>query len=114
MSLNSIIITALKPLNVIVRFQDLLKEDGDPDTYITFFEYNQNGAVFADDEEQETAHFVQVDVLSKGNYLELVNQVKQFLKNAGLYRIMETEFYVNGTKFYHKVIRFSYTTETSS
>jgi hypothetical protein len=108
MSLNSIIINALEPLGVLVRFQDLLKEDGTPNTYITFFEYNQSGSVYADDVEQETTHYIQVDIWSKGNYNELSDQVKQRLKEIGFTRLTEAELFEKDTRIYHKVSRFSF------
>jgi hypothetical protein len=109
MSLNCIIQSALNTTGVLIRFQSLIKEDGKPDTYILFREYNQNGALFADNEEQETAHYIQLDLFSKGNYLALVKQVKQALKEVGFSRTFETEYYEDDTKYYHKVIRLSYT-----
>jgi hypothetical protein len=103
------IIDSLSPTGFLVRFQELLKEDGMPETYITFFEYNQNGAVFADNEEQETAHFMHVNIFSKGNYKTIVDQVKTILMGLGFRRNFETELYENDTKYYHKVIRFTFT-----
>jgi hypothetical protein len=109
MNLNSTVINALKPLGITVRFQELFKEDGAPDTYITFFEYNQTGSLYADDEEQATAHSIQVDIWSKGNYTELVEQVKAKLNELDFKRTSEIDLYEKDTKIYHKAIRFSFT-----
>ncbi|MBS4188651.1 hypothetical protein KHA94_00255 [Bacillus sp. FJAT-49705] len=113
MSLNSLIISTLTPLGFPVAFQALSPEEKalNPHTYITFFEYNQRGALFADDEEIKSAHSIQVDIWSKYNYSNLVKQVKGSLKKVGFTRIMETEFYEDEIEFYHKVIRFSFTQE---
>lgn len=108
MSLNSLIINTLSPLNVPVRFQKLLDSDGEPHSYITFFEFNQNGALHGDDKEIKSNHFIQVDVWSKGNYSELVKKVKDNLINLGFSRTYEKEFYETDTKLYHKVIRFNF------
>lgn len=105
MSLNKLIIDTLKPIGVPVSFQTY---SGTATTYITFFEYNQFSALNADDEEQHTAHFMQVDVWSKGDYTAIVQQVKQLMKQAGFRRTFETELYEPDTKIFHKVIRFSY------
>ncbi|MDX1769885.1 MAG: hypothetical protein R3328_00020 [Planococcaceae bacterium] len=105
MSLNSLIMNTLSPTNVPV---DFLKYKGTATTYITFFEYNQQGVVFGDDEELNTRHSFQVDVWSKGNYIALVEQVKTLLKEIGFIRNSETEFYENDTEIYHKVLRFYY------
>ena len=106
MSLNSLIISTLAPTNVPVVFQ---KYTGALSTHITFFEYNQQGALFADDAEKRTRHSVQVDVWSTGNYGNLVEQVRTLLTNAGFTRNSETEFYEDDLKTFHKVIRFYYT-----
>ncbi|WP_297988286.1 hypothetical protein [uncultured Anoxybacillus sp.] len=108
MSLNKMIIDTLKPLGVPVAFQTY---EGKEKTYITFFEYNQFSALNADDEEQQTAHFIQVDVWSKGDYTSIVDEVKQRMKEAGFRRTTETELYEPDTKIYHKVLRFSYVEE---
>ncbi|MBT2696346.1 hypothetical protein J7E79_02705 [Bacillus sp. ISL-40] len=105
MSINSIIINALKTLGVPVSFQNY---KGSATTYIRFFEYNQNGALHGDDQELKSAHFIQVDIFSKGDYTELTNQVKQKLKEIGFIRTMETEMYERDTDFFHKVIRFNF------
>jgi hypothetical protein len=108
MSLNKLIIDTLKPIGVPVAFQTY---SGTATTYITFFEYNQFSALNADDEEQQTAHFIQVDVWSKGDYTSIVQQVKDRLKEAGFRRTTETDLYEPETKIYHKVLRFSYVQE---
>jgi hypothetical protein len=105
MSLNKLIIDTLKPIGVPVAFQTY---SGTATTYITFFEYNQFSALNADDEEQQTAHFFQVDVWSKGDYTSIVQQVKDRMTAAGFRRTTETELYEPDTKIYHKALRFSY------
>jgi hypothetical protein len=105
MSLNQLIINTLKPLGVPVGFH---KYQGSAATYITFFEFNQNGALFADDEEQLTSHSIQVDIWSKGDYTELVKQVKNELMNVGFSRPTENELYENDTELFHKVLRFNF------
>lgn len=108
MSLNSLIIKTLEPLGVIVRFQRLVDTDGNPDTYITFFEFNQTGALYADDQELQTRHSIQVDIWSKVNYTKLVALVKEKLINVGFTRTMETDGFETETDIFHKIIRFNY------
>jgi hypothetical protein len=103
MSLNSLIISTLDPTNVPVSFQ---KYTGTATTYITFFEYNQQGALFADDTEQRTQCSVQVDIWSTGNYGALVDQVRSLLTNAEFTRNSEGELYEDGTKVFHRWMRF--------
>jgi hypothetical protein len=105
MSLNKLIIDTLKPIGVPVNFQTY---SGTATTYITFFEYSQQSALNADDEEQKTVHRIQVDVWSKGDYTSIVQQVKDLMNAAGFRRTTETELYEPDTKIYHKMLRFSY------
>lgn len=78
------------------------------DTYIVFLEYNQRSWLIADDEEKQTEHIFQVDVFSKGNYLELVKELKSLLKGIGFSRIFETETYEEEMKRFRKILRFTY------
>lgn len=103
--MNDKITTALKPTGVPVSFQFY---GGDESTYITFFEYNQMGVVFAEDSEERTRRSIQVDVWSKGNYKALVAQVKELLSAKGFVRNSENEFYERETRTFHKALRFYY------
>lgn len=105
MNLNSLIMSTLTPIGVPVTFQTYT---GAATTYITFFEYNQQGALFADDTEQETRYSVQIDVWSKGNYKNLVEQVRALMTSTGFIRNSEAELYEDDTKVFHKVFRFYY------
>ncbi|MGF9978676.1 hypothetical protein [Viridibacillus arvi] len=105
MSLNKLIIDTLKPIGIPVA---LLTYSGVATTYITFFEYNEMGVVFAEDSEQETRHSIQIDVWSKGNYVDVVKQVKKLLKEVGFSRITENEFFEEDTKIFHRALRFYY------
>jgi hypothetical protein len=60
----------------------------------------------ADDEEQITAHFVQVDIWSTGNYNSLVDQVKARMKDNGFRRTSEADLYEADTEIFHKALRF--------
>jgi len=105
MNLNNLIISTLAPTNVPVAFQ---KYSGTLTTYISFFEYNQQGALFGDDTEQRTRQSIQVDVWSKGDYVALVEQVRTLMINAGFTRNSETEMYESENSVFHKVFRFYY------
>jgi hypothetical protein len=105
MSLNSLILSTLKPLDVPVKY---LKYKGSEPTYITFFEFNQSGAMYGDDQELKSRHSIQVDIFSKGDYTNLTEQVKKNLIEKGFTRTMEIEFYETDTDKFHKVIRFNF------
>lgn len=95
----------LVPLNVPVSFLNYNLSD---DTYIVFNEYNQMPWLNANDTEMWTKHFIQVDVFSKGNYINLVKEVKNAMKQAGFGRMFESETYDNDMNMYRKILRFSY------
>jgi hypothetical protein len=103
-NLNKLIIDTLSPL-ALTLFQTY---SGSIFPHITFFEFNQQSALNADDEEEMTAHSVQVDLWSLNDYTSLVAQVKTSLLAIGFRRAFETEFYENDTKIFHKVLRFNY------
>jgi hypothetical protein len=104
MNVNKLIIDTLSPI-ALTLFQTY---SGSIFPHITFFEFNQQSALNADDSEELTAHSIQVDVWSLNDYTSLVEQVKNSLLAIGFTRSMETEFYENDTKIYHKVLRFNY------
>jgi len=95
----------LKPTGVPVY---PLNYPGEATTYITFFEYNEMGALYAEDVEVKTRYSYQVDIWSKGNYTALVKQVFELMTAAGFRRNSAAEFYEKDTKINHKVFRFYY------
>lgn len=105
MSINSKVITALSGLGIPVSFQTY---SGTADTYITFFCYLETGELYSDDIQQGTAYYLQVDVWSKGNYVNIVEQVKLAMVNAGFSFLSAYDLYETDTKIYHKVLRFHY------
>jgi hypothetical protein len=105
MSINSLIIDALTPTGVPVDFQQYIGEES---TYITFLFYDESGFLFADNIEQETAYYVQIDVWSKNDYTDLVDQVKSILSNKGFAKTSAVDLYEQDTKIYHKAMRFVY------
>lgn len=85
-----------------------IKYSGDAKTYITYFYYNERGEKFADDTEIATGYYLQVDVWSDEDCIDLAEQVKNLMINAGFKRTFATELYENETQIFHKVLRFSY------
>lgn len=103
MSINKIIRDALLPLGVPVMY---MTYTGTTTTYITFFRYNEKGALLADDTEQMTRHSIQVDVWGKGDIESLTESVKTNLQAIGFIRHSFFENYEKDTKTYHKAYRF--------
>lgn len=114
MSLYSEISTALKPLNIPTRRLRLLKTDEEKnyDQYIIVYFLDQYGGLFADDEEIETIHSIQISLFTRLDFEETTKSIKKLLKAIGFMRTSEYESYENQTGYYHKVIRFSYENET--
>lgn len=103
--INSLIIEALKPLGIPVSFQ---KYNGKESTYITFFNYLEQGEQYADNEEKETGYYIQLDLWSKNDYTELAHNIKDYMKAAGFIRTSAADLFESDTKIYHKVMRFFY------
>lgn len=108
-SLNNLILTTLQEVGAPVEYMDYT---GDEDTYIRFFEYDNESGLEADDEEQYSVHYVHLDIFSPWNYQDLVKKVKQKMKQAGFVKNAETEMYEEDTKLYHKALRFYLITKT--
>ncbi|PRR84526.1 hypothetical protein [Clostridium vincentii] len=106
--INKLIIDALKPLNIPVAFQ---RYSGKAQIYITFYEYLATGEEYEDDEEALTAHYIQVDLWSKVDYIDVVKTIKELLLNAGFKRLNEIDLYEEDTKIYHKGLKFYYLEE---
>lgn len=105
MDINNFIETTLKPTNLPVKFQTY---SGKETTYITYTEYLGQAESFCDDEEETEGHYVQINVYSKSNYNSIVTQVKALMKKADFSRTTEINLYENGTKLFHKGIRYFY------
>ena len=76
--------------------------------YITFFIFDENGHVFADDVEQATNIYVQMDIWSKGDYSEIERLVKEVMNLGGFARTSSADLYEEENNIYHKAIRFHY------
>lgn len=79
--------------------------------YVTYTFIDEWGAEFAENEEIATNYSVQVDVFSKVDFTDLVEKIKQKMKDNDFYRTGVNEFYENDTGLYHCVLRFIYTKE---
>lgn len=95
---------ALNNLNVPVRFKKYI---GDAETYITFFEYNNQVEECSEDIVEIEGHYIQVDIWSKVNYEQLVKSVKTAMKNAGFDFINGEDLNELETGLNHKGLRFN-------
>jgi hypothetical protein len=97
------ILSALNSIGVPV---ELFEYTGDEKTYITFFQYDETKALNANDEEIITNYYYQINVLSDKDYSNLVQTVKEKMREIDGIRINETELFKNG---YQRSMRFKFT-----
>lgn len=105
MNLGQRVKDALAPLGVPLSFSVYI---GSATTYITFFCYNEQGEEWSENEEIVTGYYVQVDIWSKGSYIDLADQVMTAMISAGFKRMTAQDLYESDTKTFHKALRFSY------
>lgn len=80
--------------------------------YVEYAIYDEEGALYAEGNELATDYFIQVDVFSKGDYSALEDAVKGKMISAGFVRSSGADLYEEDTLYYHKAMRFIYTTKT--
>lgn len=100
--INKKIFDALNSLNIDVAFEDY---EGSEDTYIRFF-FLPSVQFDSDDDEQYITHYVQVDLFTKWDYLQLTKDIKTAMKQANFKRNFEDQRYEKDTKLFHKILRF--------
>lgn len=78
---------------------------------LIFSIYNERGELYSDDIEEWTGYYIQIDVYSKSNYSNIVEEVKKSLIGTGFKRKNEYDLWQNDLKLYHKGLRFFYLQE---
>lgn len=105
-NINELIIDTLKPLDIPVKFQ---KYTGRETNYITFFCYNEQGEVFADDVEIVTGFYMQIDIWSKEDTESIKENAIELLNKVGFRkRTIHDAPYEPDINTFHKVLRFFY------
>ena len=80
---------------------------GSSTEYVTWTIISNRPELFANDDFLFEVYQVDVDVYSKGNYLDIVSKVKELMKtNNYLWVDDSTEMYEEDTGYYHKTITF--------
>lgn len=80
---------------------------GDKTTYITFQEVDKFPRLMADDECEYSAPRFDIDIYTKGNFIDILKEVKQRLINAGWTWVEDIEdMYEADTKYFHKTTTF--------
>lgn len=100
--------STLLPMDIPVVFQAYPSGQTPPSEYVTFLEYTSNPSLEAADEEVETERLIQVNVWSKDNYHQLVEDIRKRLEQAGFQRTTEYDApYTDGDSHFNKVLRFA-------
>lgn len=87
-----------------------LRYEGHGEPYITYMETDKDNVLSGDDEILGFISYYDFDVYSKGNYINIVEQVKELMKQNGFMwqpsRDSEDMFETD-TGYYHKTICFA-------
>lgn len=87
-----------------------IRYTGKATTYITYQEIQDDTSFSADDELQAYVTYYDFDIYSKGNYLNIIESVKEILKaNGWRYQPSMTsqDLYEDDTGYYHKTLCFA-------
>ena len=83
---------------------------GKSTTYITYIHYDSDNSFSGDDELMGWVDYYDFDIYSKGNYLNVIESVKQILKENGfMFQPSRTspDMYEDDTGYYHKTLCFA-------
>lgn len=87
---------------------EFLRYRGNLKTYITYQEITNKPELEADDKVLYSASIYDFDVYSDGNYLKIIQELKnKMLENGFLWIEDSIDRYEDDTKLYHKTITFA-------
>lgn len=81
--------------------------EGDADAYITYMQLDKDNALACEDEVVGCVQYYDFDIYSKGNYLNIINNLIDIMVEAGwTYQPSRDspDLYERDTKYYHKTI----------
>lgn len=84
--------------------------EGHGEPYITYMQQDASGSLSADDELIGYVDYYDFDVYSKGNFLKIVESVKELLKANGFVwqpSRSSQDMYEVDTGYYHKTLNFA-------
>lgn len=88
------------------------KGHGEP--YITYQQIDAANSLSGDDDLIGYVDYYDFDIYSKGNYVKIIESVKQLLKQNGFVwqpSRSSADFYETDTGYYHKTLNFAYMRE---
>lgn len=87
-----------------------LRYNGRSTTYVTYMQYDADNSISGDDELIGYVDYYDFDVYSKGNYLNVIESIKEKLKQNGFVwqpsRTSE-DMFEDDTGLYHKTLSFA-------
>lgn len=84
-----------------------VKYKGDSETYITFQEIDNSPALCCDDDCEYSVKQYDFDIYTKGNYTNILKEVKAKLKENGWTWVEDSsDMYENDTGYHHKTTTF--------
>lgn len=87
-----------------------LRYEGHGEPYITYMETDKDNALSGDDEILGYVSYYDFDIYSKGNYLSIVEKVKELMRANGFMwqpSRDSSDMYEDDTGYYHKTICFA-------
>ena len=87
-----------------------LHYDGNSTTYVTYQAIDMSDSFSADDELLNYVDYYDFDVYSKGNYFEIIKELKKILKNNGFVwqpSKSSGDMYEDDTGYYHRTLNFA-------
>lgn len=84
--------------------------EGHGEPYVTYMQQDADNSMSADDELQGYVDYYDFDVYSKGNFLPIVERVKEVLQaNNFVWQPSRSsqDFFETDTRYYHKTLNFA-------
>ena len=73
---------------------------------VTFFEIDNIGSLYADDLEQGSTIYIQIDIWSKGSTSAIAGEVDKTMKTLGYARTSAADLFEQDTLTFHKAMRY--------
>ena len=89
---------------------EFMRYEGKSTTYITYQEIDMDNSFCGDDELLNYLDYYDFDVYSKGNYMEIIKELKKILKENGFMwqpSRSSGDMYEDDTGYYHKTLNFA-------
>ncbi len=84
-----------------------IKYFGKAETYITYQSISNNLALSSDDIANYSKNIIDIDVYTKGNYIQIIEKIKEKMKqNDFVWKDDSPDMYETDTGFYHKTLSF--------